>query len=205
MNKASEEVWKPIEGYEGLYEVSDKGNVRSLDRYVYTGAAGMVRRKGVFMKQQTNKKGYKTVMLHDSSRVRSTTVHRLVAEAFIPNPDNKSQVNHIDTDKTNNSVSNLEWNTQEENMAHAKKHNLFKNKTEKQIKACAKNLEKAYIKRRRPVDMYTLDGHYIKTFESIRKASAETNTSGSHITSVCKGYRGSSGGYKWKYTEGRAI
>lgn len=112
------EVWKPVVGYEGVYEVSDKGNVRSLDRTVkcsnqYGAIFERTYPGKIMMQNDVNK--YKTVSLLGKTKL----VHRLVAEAFIPNPDNKPEVNHKDRDHGNNSLDNLEWVTKLENAKHA--------------------------------------------------------------------------------------
>lgn len=106
MSKLNEE-WKDIKGYEGLYQVSNKGRVKSL------------KNKGVdrecILKVVTNR-GYLQVRLCKNSNVKTLKIHRLVAEAFIPNPDNKPCIDHINTERTDNSVENLRWCTQKENM-----------------------------------------------------------------------------------------
>ena len=102
------EIWKDIEGYGGLYQVSNLGRVKSLN-YNRT-------KKEKILKPRSNKDGYLNVNLYKEGRMKTCLVHRLVAKAFIPNPDNKSQVNHRDEDKTNNCVDNLEWMTRRENI-----------------------------------------------------------------------------------------
>lgn len=117
------EIWKPIEGYEGLYEVSNRGRVRSLDRYT-TGNRNRLL-KGKVLKNRLNELSYCTVQLCLNGKPKSVRVHRLVAKAFIPNPDNKPFVNHIDGNPINNDVLNLEWCTQKENINHAYENGLF--------------------------------------------------------------------------------
>lgn len=109
-----EENWKTIAGYEGYYEVSDLGNVRSLDRG---------NRKGKLLVSNTGK--YKGVFLCKLGTIKRKNIHRLVAETFIPNPENKPLVNHKDGDKHNNKLENLEWCTHQENMNHAYENNLI--------------------------------------------------------------------------------
>lgn len=105
------EIWKSIVGYEGLYEVSNLGNVRSVDRYVNHPKGGLSLRKGKLLQPNKNHQGYYCVLLSKSCKTENRRVHRLVAEAFIPNPDNLPQINHKDEDKSNNIVTNLEWCT----------------------------------------------------------------------------------------------
>ena len=101
----TEEIWRPVVGYEGLYEVSSYGRVRSLDRYDRRNQF----RKGKLLKNRDNGNGYLICILSKNGIVKNKYIHRLVLEAFIPNPDNLSEVNHKDEDKTNNNVDNLEW------------------------------------------------------------------------------------------------
>lgn len=101
----TEEIWRPVVGYEGLYEVSSYGRVRSLDRYVNNNSFW----KGRILKLSDDGRGYLRAHLCLNNKIKNFLVHRLVAQAFIPNPDNFPQVNHIDEDKSNNCVDNLEW------------------------------------------------------------------------------------------------
>ena len=109
------EEWRPVVGYEGLYEVSNTGQVRSLDRYVKTCYGSYRLHKGKVLRPGIRPDGYLVVSL----QYRMFRVHRLVAEAFLPNPDNLPQVNHKDEDKTNNNVDNLEWCTRQETIRRA--------------------------------------------------------------------------------------
>lgn len=109
------EIWKDIKGYEGLYQVSNFGRVRCLERLTKN-KWGNYYRKSIILKPLVLSKGYLGVRLYDSNKnVRTLRIHRLVAEAFISNPYNYPQVNHKDEDKTNNCVVNLEWCTCEYN------------------------------------------------------------------------------------------
>lgn len=123
------EIWKPVVGYEGLYEVSNFGNVRSLDRKVMKGHY-LISKKGQDLKLHIDKYGYQFVQLRKSidgkSKKENIKVHRLVAKAFISNPLNKDFVNHINGLKTDNSSVNLEWCTSSENNKHAYRLGLKK-------------------------------------------------------------------------------
>ncbi len=115
------EIWKDIEGYEGLYQVSNFGRIKSLKRTSLMGRS----LKEKILKQSKNTKGYYQVGLY-SKKPKTIMVHILVAQTFIPKPNNKHEINHIDGCKTNNRVGNLEWCTHHENMKHASSKNLFK-------------------------------------------------------------------------------
>lgn len=118
---AARETWLPVRGYEGMYEVSNLGRIRSVDRTVPFGSSSRHVKPKV-RKQQPDRDGYRIV----STSLGTIKVHRAVAEAFIQNPSGKPQVNHIDGDKANNAVSNLEWATCAENMSHAAGSGLTK-------------------------------------------------------------------------------
>lgn len=103
------EEWRTIKGYEGLYEVSSYGRVRSLDRYVKTCYEAYRLQKGKILSPAKDRYGYLKVVLNFNRKCKTINVHRLVSDAFIPNPDNLPMVNHKDEDKSNNRVDNLEW------------------------------------------------------------------------------------------------
>jgi len=118
------EEWRDIEYYEGIYQVSNTGKVRSVDRKVVY-STGQVRvHKGRLLGLRENHRGYPQAMLSKNNRQHNKVVHRLVANAFIPNPENKEQVNHISGVKNDNNVTNLEWCTKEENELHAMENGL---------------------------------------------------------------------------------
>lgn len=129
-----EEVWRDMKDYKGLYQVSNLGRVRSLDKIVNSanqyGAVYTRKRKGKILKPFIDGKGnYLQVTFYtEGTNKRNYLVHRLVAQEFIPNPDNKLEVNHIDGNKLNNSIDNLEWVTAKENMQHASKNGLLRRK-----------------------------------------------------------------------------
>lgn len=119
------EIWKDIKGYEGLYQVSNLGRVKSLGRFHKFPNGGIYEIKPRILKNATETSGYLFVALYNGYR-KQYKIHRLVAEAFIPNPNNLPQVNHKDLNKQNNRVDNLEWCTASENIKHAFKHGVRK-------------------------------------------------------------------------------
>ena len=125
-----DEVWKDIEGYEGVYQVSTCGNIKSLAKPRKNGNSRCYIQKEKLLKQSFTSTGYKKVELYKDGKRKSFKVHRLVAIAFIPNPDNKPEVNHIDGNKINNNIDNLEWVTSSENTIHAYETGLSPNKKE---------------------------------------------------------------------------
>lgn len=177
-------MWKQITGYEGYYEVSDAGMVRSVDRYI-TDVNGVTRLlKGSEMKlsesvQKDRAEGYPVVNLRKNNTSLVTPVHVLVAKAFIPNPNNLPTVNHIDGNKKNNRVENLEWASYAENNTHALIHGLRH-------------------PRGNMVDQYTIDGKYIATYKSACEASRETGFSRCGISHCLNGRSRQSSGFVWK-------
>lgn len=113
-----EEVWKDIIGFEGFYQVSNMGNVRSLDRVIKSNHRRIWARKGRPLKAYPNHDGYLTVKLNKNRHSKTITAHRLVAIHFVPNPGNLPEVNHKDFNRSNPRASNLEWSTHKDNIAH---------------------------------------------------------------------------------------
>ena len=192
------EEWRDIEGYEGYYQVSNFGRVKSLDR-IQTQKRGNKyynrKYKSQIIKSYLTHKGYCAIGVTKNNKHKNFAVHRLVAKAFIPNPKNKPQVNHIDGNKENNRVDNLEWNTGSENLKHAYKNKLklcTKKHRETAKYQCKKNFNKKVLQ-------YNLNGNFIKEWNSITDASNFYNISISSITQCCQGILKSSYKYIWKY------
>lgn len=188
------EEWRDITGYEGIYKVSNMGRVLSLERLVWNGK-GYKTEPQKILKQGRNHKGYPIVYLSKDAKQKTISVHRLMAKAFIPNPLNKPQVNHIDGVKTNNIVSNLEWCTNQENQEHA-----VLLKLNDHTKYDSGKPKRAVLK----VDQIT--GEVLGRYGSIAEASrAIGHRSKSNIGTCCRGLKKSVGGYKWIYESERKV
>jgi hypothetical protein len=176
------EIWKPIKFG---YEVSNLGNVRSLPRIVVDKNGIEYKHKGKLLSKYTTRKGYLMCRVQTSNM----PIHRLVAEAFILNPENKPQVNHKDGIKANNHADNLEWCTDQENKNHAFKNGLMNHS---EIVAYGKS-------KSRKVNKLTLQGEVLETYASIQEASRSVNTGAGNIYEVCAKRRGTSKGFKWEF------
>lgn len=128
--------WLPVPGYEGIYQISETGLIKSVDRKVLHGER-FINVKGKIISQRINNSGYKEVRLCHEGKTKTTFIHILKATAFIPNPENKKEVNHIDGNKLNNELTNLEWINHSENMKHAYSIGLCKKS--KQVKKITDN------------------------------------------------------------------
>lgn len=188
------EIWKSVVGYEGNYEVSNFGNVKSVDRYVTGINNGSYFFKAKRLKPAKSRDGYMQVGLSLNSKSCSYTVHSLVAKSFIPNPENKATVNHKDGNKLNNNVSNLEWATKSEQTIHALNNGLRVMPNAWEGKFGSKH---GASKR---VNQYDANGVFIREYGSIIEASNLCNIDAGGITGVCKGRHKTSGGFIWKYS-----
>ena len=194
-----EEIWKDIEGYEGLYQVSNLGRVRSLDRKSRN-RNGEILLKGKVLKCYTSSHGYPTATLSKNGIRKKIAVHILVGKAFIPNNENKPEINHIDGNKSNNVVTNLEWVTYSENLIHAWRTGLTKN-TEKRKQRALKNLEiirSKPSKKRKKVYCYETN----KTYSCLDEAHKDTTVAKIDISRVARGIYKQAKGFHFKYIEG---
>ena len=192
------EIWKPIEGYEGLYEISNFGNVKSLARSwnfrdYGNGKVQVVKSKEKILKNTISKCGYMQARLSKNNKHGLKAVHRLVAKAFIPNPENKPQVNHIDGNKQNNRVDNLEWCNNSENQLHAWKLGL-------QTPYWKGKFGKDHIQSKK-VMQYDKNKNLIKIWDSVNEASKTLNIDDASISRCCLHYkyRHTAGGFIWEY------
>ena len=164
------EIWKDIKGYEGLYQVSNLGRVKRVTT-------------GRILKGMNSGSGYVQVGLYKQGVISRKLIHRSVAQAFIPNQENKSEVNHIDEDKTNNNVNNLEWSTRTENINHG-----TRNERVSKIKSI-------------PIIATNLKTGESREFYGTSECARQLGLNHSHITNVLKGRRRQTGGYTFKYKE----
>lgn len=177
------EIWKPVKNYEYYYEISNFGNIRKIggkNQYRYYKIEKTIT-------PYKDEKGYLRVGLSKDNKRIVKRVHQLVAQEFIPNPNNYSEVNHINGNKTDNRVENLEWCTHQQNIEHAWGTNLSiprygkENKTSKRVKQYDRQL------------------NFIKEWDCISDIERTLKISASHISQVCNGKRKSTGGYIWKF------
>ena len=184
------ENWKPVKGFEGIYEVSDLGRVRSIDRVVTDSRGRVLPVKGRIMKQNTHYKGYKRLLLSNGEdREHGYFVHRLVAEAFIPNPAGLPEVNHKDENKANNRADNLEWCTHRANSRHGSRG----------ARIGAWHLQNS--PRRRAVNQLTMDGQYIQTFPSQAEAARQVGGLQGNIASAIANKKKSAYGFRWEHAD----
>lgn len=175
----TDEMWKDIPGFEGLYQASSDGLIRSHDKAVKypNGARGIAIKRGKVLSPKISNRGYKTVVLIDSTGKRYTcSVHRLVAKTFIPNPCHLPYINHIDENKFNNKISNLEWCTPKYN-------------------------SKEYTKKRCLLIQYDLQGNLVREWDSMTEAAESVGGCKSGIYHCCHGDIKTYKGFIWRYKE----
>ena len=172
------EIWKDIQGYEGLYQVSNLGNVKSF----YFDPP-------IILKSCKNQKGYLHIVLNKNGIKKTVRIHRLVAQAFVDNPNNKEQVNHIDGIKINNNACNLEWVSNQENISHASKNGLLADVTGNNNPRC------------RAINQYDLNNKFIKQWKSFYEIKKSLGIDRSCIWRCCIGKFQQSHNYIWRYAD----
>ncbi len=203
------EIWKDIEGYEGLYQVSTLASVKRLQSHIHA--------EPYVLKQRIGYTGYYEVVLSKNGKTKNHKVHRLVAQAFVPNPLCLPQVSHLDETRTNNLPENLTWATNVENCrmplrrvrcANAMLGKKMSEETKAKMRA-SYGKQREYFKDRKSGDyvvarkvlQYAKDGSLIKEFASLTDAQKETGVWYTHISACCFHKRKSAGGYIWKFKE----
>lgn len=175
------EIWRDIQGYEGLYQISNLGNVKSVKRIVKRGTNFKPVNERILKAGDND--GYKYIILSKSGKTKTGWIHRLVAQAFIPNPDNLPCINHKDENPSNNAVDNLEWCNYSYNNSY----------NDMRIKAA--------IPRRKAILQYNKDGEFIREWSHAREASEELGINKRAIYECCKGRSRTAGGFIWKRVE----
>ena len=204
-----EEVWKPIKDYEGLYEISNLGRVRNLN---YKGSG-----KGKILKNTKDSKGYLIVGLTKNGKRKLFKIHRLVAEAFIPNPEDKPFIDHINTIRDDNRIENLRWCTQKENCNneiskkkmsenHAnfkgENHHMYgKHHSEETKNKISESLKGENNPKSKPVVQIDLNTNEVINIYSGTREASRQGFKQSHISSCCNGKRKSHKGFKWMFLE----
>lgn len=194
------EEWSDVVGYEGLYQVSNLGRVKSLPKDIRRGR-GIYHRGCIIMKPIINGNGYYQVTLFsNNNKKKIRLIHNIMLEAFVQNPNNYTECDHINTIKTDNRLENLRWANRDINMNNP----LTKYHRRKAIKVYCRNPD--YIKKQRnnqpymkPVLQYTLDMDFVKEHISLMEASRYVNGNISSISRCCKGIQKTACGYIWKY------
>ena len=177
------EEWRPVVGYEGLYEVSNFGRVRSLDRIIKRRKNGNIVYKGMILKLQIKKKTRYGIILTKNHTTRNFMVHRLVAEAFIPNPKHLETINHKDENPFNNNVNNLEWMTNSENLLYGTRTERIKKKIQKKVEKLTKDFE------------------HIEYYDSLTDAAIKNNAHISNISNAIHGKYKTCVGYIWRMVD----
>ena len=206
-SRPSNEEWRPVNGYEGIYEISSLGRLRTL-------------KTGHIKSPSLMRNGYYGYLLWKNNHSKFATLHRLLAIAFIPNPENKPCIDHINTIKTDNRLDNLRWCSSKENSnnplskIHSSNSHKGQIKTPESIEKWKQSREKwketesysAFISRlaesySKPVIQINSEGEEIRVFQSVRAAARHIGKRPSNIFGVLSGRRKTAGGYKWKYQE----
>lgn len=191
-----QEKWKYIKGYEGLYQASNLGRIKRLSK------ANKDKRSKEeiaehFIKGSIYNNKYTMINLCKNGIIKRKPLHRIIAELFVKNPNDKPYVNHLDGNPQNNKAENLEWCTPLENVQHAWKTGLIDK--EKMSALGKKYIELNCRNNEKPVYQLTKENIVVGKYKSIKEAEQQTGITNKHISSVCKGKRKTAGGYVWKY------
>lgn len=185
------EIWKDINGYEGYYQISNLGRIKAMKRKV----SDRQTRNEKVKKCVLHRSGYMKCLLYKGNKYKSKLIHRLVAEAFIFNPENKPQVNHIDSNRTNNVVDNLEWCSSSENRIHGFVYGNIKPYAHWTGITGAKNPNSI------PVVQYDKQGNFIAEFGALNEASLCTGINSRNIYKSMVKKQSHAGGFVWMYKQ----
>lgn len=181
-----QEIWRDIPRYLGIYQISNMGRFKSLDRVVSNQYGSFIKKEAILKSVSTI---YEVVITCVNNVKKTESIHRLMAEAFIENPLNLPQINHIDGNKLNNKLENLEWVTRSQNQKHAYSIGL------QTPIVGSKNVSS------KAIAQYSLSGEFVKKYESIGIAAREVKTRVSSISNCLTGRLRSLNGYKWEYAK----
>ena len=195
------EIWKDVPGFEGIYQVTRDGRVRSLDRTTLYKDKHLRFVSGREMKPFMDRHGYKVVTLKKNRYKKHWFVHRIVGITYIPNPDNLPQINHKDEVKTNNNVENLEWCTNYYNEVYGT--SIERSVKNRDTKAVGRKI--ALARTFGFVDQLDLNDNIIKTWVSARTAGRSLGKHGSNISKCCNGQQKTAYGYKWVFSQSKSI
>ena len=192
-----QEIWKDIEGYEGKYQVSNYGRVKSLDRFIDKKGQSPAYLHERILSTKIHK-GYKTVCLYSNNKQKTFSVHRLIANTFIPNPNNFPHIDHINTIRADNRIENLRWVNRSMNMmneiTHKKRSEYWKEKTKKG--------ENVWVERKkRKVVAFDENYNIVYEFNTITEAAKFINRSHANICVACKDIHKTCKGLHWQYVE----
>lgn len=187
------EHWKDIRGYEGTYQVSDAGRIKSIGRVKYCGknVVNGAYYKEKILKGNPGRFGYLRVNLWKNNRCKMHKIHQIVAKHFIPNTNNLSDINHKDGIKSNNAVSNLEWMNRSDNLKHAYRLGLKK--------AAFTGKKGRDHHNSKAVKQFDLAGNLVNVFHGQAEAQRETGILQSTISGACSGKYKTAGKFKWEY------
>lgn len=189
-----EEIWKDIPEYEGLYQVSNLGRVKALPKYCFNGSVDWLMGERILKPLEIHI--YVYVCLYKDKKYRRRSIHQLVAEAFIPNPENKPDIDHINTIRADNRAKNLRWVTKSENMNNPLTRIRLSESKKGNPQPKGKNNNRSRL-----ILQYTLDGKFLKEWHGSREIVRALGGDNSYIIKCCKGLYPHAYGFIWKYKE----